>query len=268
MVRFYWQVTPETPPDLKERFIRHVVTDEQRTTHLLREVSLEWNRQEHILEIGCGTGAFLKAAATTYEAIGCDIAMRWLIVARKRLVEGGMPAKLICCCADYLPFRNGSFQTVVAISLLEHLPKEQSATVKECARVLRESGTLWAITTNRYSLAPEPHVNVWGVGYCPRRWMSHYVRWRKNLSYNKYRLLSGFELRRLLHTAGFADVSVSIPFFPEADVQRFGWLGRLALHATRMGNRLRFSRFLLLLVSPLVQVIAKKGHRNSSAKSS
>jgi hypothetical protein len=52
-------------------------------------------------------------------------------------------------------------------------------------------------TVNRFSLAREPHVYLWGVGFLPRRWQAPYVRWRRDASFENIGLLSYRELRRL-----------------------------------------------------------------------
>src|SRR5206468_4616791 len=104
------------PVDLRERFIRHLLTDEQRIKGYLDQLGAG----DMFLDVGCGAAALVKVAQTKFRtAIGCDVALRWLILARKRLQEAGLPVNLVCCCADYLPFSRGMFDTVTAVSLLE-----------------------------------------------------------------------------------------------------------------------------------------------------
>ena len=75
---------------------------------------------KRLLEIGCGTGPLLVAAKHRYrQVVGVDIAFRWLVVAKKRLDEAGMgDIPLICACAEALPFREDSFDNVVADSVI------------------------------------------------------------------------------------------------------------------------------------------------------
>src|SRR5262249_45592821 len=143
-------------------------------------------------------------------------AFRWLLIARRRLQEAGLPSNLVCCCADYLPFLEQFFDSVASVSLIEHVADAQ-AVIHEFGRVLKKNGNLFVRTTNRFSLAAEPHVRVWGVGFLPRRWMPAYVKWRSGLEYEKKRLLSCFEMRRFLREARLDPVAFSLPAITPAD---------------------------------------------------
>src|SRR5207253_3900557 len=142
------------------------------------------------------------------------------------LQEAGLAVNLVCCCADYLPFSRGRFDTVTAVSLLEHAG-DAPAILNECARVTKNGGRTFILTTNRFSIAPEPHVRVWGVGFLPRRWMPAYVKWRSGLAYEKKRLLSCFEIRRFFRKAGLPKLRFSLPAVTAADWQHLGTLERM-----------------------------------------
>jgi SAM-dependent methyltransferase len=259
LVRYYWEITPETPPDLKARFVRHVLSDERRVTSWLAHLPQQLSPGGSCLDLGCGTGSLLKVAAPRFgRVIGCDIAFRWLVVARKRLAEAGLPSNLVCCCADYLPFPAAAFQSIAAISVLEHLPARQEAALQECDRVLSEAGVLWVVSANRFSLTPEPHVQVWGVGFLPRRWMATYVGWRRRLTYDKFRLLSCLELRRVLRRSGLNEVALSSPPVSEADLEGRMTIARVAAALFNFVMRIPIVRALLLLFVPLIQVVARK----------
>ena len=106
LVEYYWQLTPDTPPDLARRYIRHALGGVERGRSSLDEIARLAQgppRDAPFLEVGCGTGGFLVAAATRdaerfERVVGIDIAMRWLVIARKRLEEAGVDAELACCC--------------------------------------------------------------------------------------------------------------------------------------------------------------------------
>jgi 2-polyprenyl-3-methyl-5-hydroxy-6-metoxy-1,4-benzoquinol methylase len=256
LLRFYWEhvSTPPTPITLRERFIRHVLSDEKRVESLEEQIG----RGAACLDVGCGAGALVSFATRRFPTVwGCDVAFRWLVLARKRLEESGLAANLVCCCADFLPFRHGPFDLVTAISLLEHVSSPQEVAL-ECGRVLKPNGRLFVFTTNRFSLAPEPHVRLWGVGFLPRRWMPAYVRWRRGLSYDKHRLLSCFDLRRIFRKAGYHSVAFSLPRVTSADWQNLNTVERAGARLFHALSKLPVVRWFLLLVSPVLQVVAAK----------
>ena len=256
LVRFYWQITPETPLDLKERFIRHALSDTARARELTTQISFAGDSGALWLDVGCGTAGV--SAARGPGVVGCDIAFRWLVVARRRLREAGAPVNLVCCCADALPFRDASFGVVSALSLVEHMPCAQAEAVKECSRVLAAGGKLFATTTNRYSLAGEPHVGLWGVGFLPRAAMAGYVRWRRKLDYGKLRLLGRSELRRLVNGAGLRAVDVGAAPVTSADTVGRSGLARTAAGIHNALRRIPVLGWLASLVAPLLQVTARK----------
>src|SRR6185312_15953022 len=91
-------------------------------------------RSGKILEVGCGTGGLLAAAARIgLDIEGTDIALRWLVVARRRLDDRGVSVPLVAASADRLPYADASFDAVVADSVLEHLDDPREA-VNEWAR--------------------------------------------------------------------------------------------------------------------------------------
>ena len=110
LVHYYWSLPtyPPTPADLRQRFTRHVLTDEQRIEGYQDKIG----QGASFLDVGCGTAALVKVAQQFFRfAVGCDVAFRWLLIARKRLREAGLSANLVCCCADYLPFSENVFDT-------------------------------------------------------------------------------------------------------------------------------------------------------------
>lgn len=261
LVRYYWSLptNPPTPPDLSERFIRHVLTDEQRIEGYRDKIG----HGESFLEVGCGTAALVEAAQQSFRfAVGCDVAFRWLLIARKRLQEAGLQPNLVCCCADYLPFAEGFFDSVASVSLLEHL-SEPAGAIGEMRRVTKPGGSIFVWTANRFSLAPEPHVRIWGIGFLPRRWMPAYVKWRRGMAYEKKRLLSSFELHRLLKGARLGPIRFALPVVTAADWANLGGLERAAAIVYRWLAKVPLFRWPLILVSPVIQAVAGAGPKSA-----
>lgn len=256
LVAYYWTLPtyPDTPPDLSRRFVQHVLTDEERIASY-RDLLGTGGR---LLDVGCGAGVLVRVAQRQFQtAVGVDVGFRWLIVARRGLEEAGCPAHLVCGCADHLPFADSTFDTVTSVALLEHLPSAPAA-LAEFARVQVPDGRVVVWTSNRFSLAPEPHVGVWGVGFLPRRWMPAYVRWRRGLAYEKKRLLSRFELARGFRAAGLRRWRFHLPAIAAADLERAGPLQRAAARAYGLVRRMPLVRSLVTVVFPALLAVARR----------
>ena len=102
----------------------------------------------------------------------------------------------MCAGAQSLPFPDGRFDLVVCVATIE-FTSHPGRVFSECARVLRPGGSLFVNTVNRFSLAVEPHVGLWGVGFLPRAWQAPYVRARGRGNFAGVNLLSHGELDRL-----------------------------------------------------------------------
>ncbi len=221
-VRIYWEITPSTSRPLAERFTQHVVGAAARANDWL-----EWiDRAEGPasggcwLDVGCGTADIVAAGAGRgLTIVGVDIALRWLVIAARRpeLEHRGM--QLVCANGEHLPFADESFVRVVSLGTLEHC-RDADRVIADSKRVLRRGGLLRVRTVNRYSLLPEPHVGVWGVGLVPRRWADDYVRRVSDQRYQHHRPLSARELARGFHRAGLSDVQVGAAAVLAADRAR------------------------------------------------
>ncbi len=257
-VRLYWKITPNVSEGLAERFIRHSFALVDKAVEDLKKIEeLSGGRlgTEAVLEIGCGTGGFLVAASRRFrQVVGYDIAFRWLIVARKRLEEAGLQIPLVCGCAEYMPFKQGAFDFVVAEDVIEHV-KDQEATLNECRRVANDNGIVFLSTPNRFSLTSEPHVRVWGVGFLPRSWMDPYVRAIKGVRYEQLRLVSLNELKRLLRKTSFHDYQIILPSIPEGELRHFSAFEKLQVSVYELVKRTPVLRLTLYLFGPFFHVL-------------
>jgi ubiquinone/menaquinone biosynthesis C-methylase UbiE len=92
------------------------------------------------LDLGCGTGRNLPLFAPGVRAVGLDPALDSLRRARRRAPG----VVLVCASAEALPFRDGTFDTVVCGLVLCSVP-DPARGLAEVRRVLREGGTLRAL---------------------------------------------------------------------------------------------------------------------------
>ena len=257
LLDLYFDLSPEVSPDQRARQIGHILTAPDRAAGWVE--ALGPNLPEGPwLDLGCGSGSFLAAIGRDRPLIGLDVAMRWLIVARKRLDEEGLgPIRLACGNAERMPFGDGTFAAVVAGDVIEHVA-DQSATLSESHRILLPGGRLFLASPNRFSLAPEPHVGVWGVGFLPRRWMIPYVRMVRRLDFRAIRTLSYAEWTQALRRSPFGGGSIRCPSLPAADLEGMVPLKR---QLATIYNRLARSgpgQGLMRAVGPLFHVVATR----------
>ena len=202
LLEHYWSFSDITPVALRPKFIRSVVLGEERARRMLQlledKIPEKTKIVRKVLEIGSGAGNFLALAAQRYEqVVGIDIAMRWLHVSRRRFMDMGLPTPpLVCCCAEFLPFADNSFDLIAASSTLEFV-RDQQKVLSECARTLSKDGTLYINSVNRYSIGRDPYSYLWGVGFLPRKWQVPYVHWRTGGAIYKTRTFSYREFNRL-----------------------------------------------------------------------
>ena len=251
MVRTYWAMTPATPAAQANRFVEHVMQAEARSREWVDSLPNVGRSDAPWLDIGTGTGDLsVVVAERRVGVVGIDIAMRWLVVARRRAELAGVSVDFVCCNAEHLPFADATFARATAVGTIEHL-SDAARAFKETRRVLRRGGDLHARTVNRYSAMPEPHVGVWGVGYVPRRFADRYVQWRSGQRYQHHRPLSSGELRRGFRSAGFRDVRVEAASMLETERARFAdrpWAANVYERARAMP----IARGALRAVSPIL----------------
>lgn len=265
LVRWYYEQTPVVTAAQAATFTAGLLAAPARA-----EATLEaWEgpapaqpRQARLLEVGCGTAPMLLAARARYaKVVGVDIAFRWLVVGRRRLLEAGAAGAvpLVCACAEALPFREGTVDTIAADAVIENV-READTMLAEAHRVLRAGGRLHLTTSNRFSLGPDPQTGIWAVGWRPARQVEAAVRRAGGIP-PKRTLLSAARLRRLLGAAGFASPRLALPSFPPAQRAQFPPLVRRLVGAYEVAARLPLSRHALFLVGPKLLAGAEKGAR-------
>ncbi len=250
------------PAWTEERAARYTHIVAEAPSHLLGDVT-SWLRpvfttSGDLVDLGCGAGGLLAAAAGTGRAmIGIDVSLAWLVVARAFVREQGGTTVLAAAFGEALPLADHAVTGVVSLDVIEHVAG-RDAYVAEIARVLAPGGCLALSTPNRFSLAAEPHVNVWGVGWLPRRWQRRYAEWRSGLSYRSIFLFSYPELVRTVCQSGELTCSVHAPLVPAASFA--GFTRRRALLA-RLYNRCvpaPFFQQVALCFGPFFRLVAYK----------
>jgi SAM-dependent methyltransferase len=246
----YWSMTPEVPATIAERYVVAAQDGPRRARRHLRQLRAT---RGTLLDVGCGTGGLLVAAAGAgYEPIGVDIALRWLVVAARALADRRLDIPLVAADGGSLPFPDDAFDVVTAVEVLEHAAR-QPAFLHGCLAATAAGGTTYLATANRYSVAPEPTVRLLGVGWLPRRYAARYVRARRDTGYDFVRPVSAAELRRMLGPRADVSVRAGVLPAPPADAR---WLRRRADSAYERIRRSRLGDLAMTRIGPYLEVRA------------
>ena len=89
-----------------------------------------------ILDVGCGTGAMSRKLAPYGDVVSADFSPLALSYSQRRGVT-----RLCASDAMRLPYRDGAYDLVVALDILEHVSDDQAA-LNEFQRVLKPGGVL------------------------------------------------------------------------------------------------------------------------------
>ena len=258
LIELYFSITPEVPPELASRYLEGMLVTSPARAQLDLEAlatSAPQTREARGLDIGCGSGPYLAALAERHDWVtGADIALRWLVIARRRLAEQGLHAELVCCCGEALPFADGSFDRVVVANAIEH-SRAPARLLEEVHRTLDAGGIGIISTPNRISPRRDPHFGIWGLGLMPRSIGMRIGRWLRGVSGAQIRLLDIFELHALLDEAGFRRVQRVVPDLPADPPDR----PSTAIRIYRSPREGAVTRWILHLVGPVLMAIVFKG---------
>lgn len=117
-----------------------------------------WRGHDHrdakIVDVACGSGAFLKDLRATFPRAalaGLDLSEAYLAKARKRAGVGGVKAK-----AETLPFADSSLDAVTCVYLFHELPpRVRPVVAASLARALKPGGVLVFVDSVQPTDTPE-----------------------------------------------------------------------------------------------------------------
>ncbi len=102
-----------------------------------------------VLDVGCGTGRWMEELQPVGIIDGCDMSADALRFCQER----DLP-RLAQASATALPYRDGSYDVVTALGLIEHIADDERM-LAEAYRVLSPGGTLLLLTSGHPSLWSE-----------------------------------------------------------------------------------------------------------------
>lgn len=249
---FYYGLRPEASIELYALHEAHFRAEAIRAARAVSELE-----RGPLLDLGCGAGQYLLAAArAAVRPVGVDASLCQLILARRLLADEGLSADLALADAEALPFQGEVFQAVIAADIIEHVGDPQRLLI-EAARVMAPGSVLRLTTPNRFSLTPEPHVGLWGVGWLPRGIAVSYVRVRTGIDYRSIRLLSLRALRRSLES-DFAGVEIRLPELTAPEQAAFPPLKRTLAWTYGALSQISLLRPILLRMTPYFEATCRK----------
>ena len=110
---------------------------------------------ESILDIGCGTGRFLRSLPESWQKVGLE--KRPDVVEIARLLAYGR-TQIYDGIAEALPFESSKFDIVTSFQIIEHV-KEPDLAISEMFRVTKPGGVVYGELQNKW-YPRESHINL------------------------------------------------------------------------------------------------------------
>jgi len=130
-----------------------------------------------LIDVGCGWGRDLLHLSTLAdEVIGVDVSTYSLLLTRKLLQEQGVSnVTLLLAEGQSLPLRSKCIDGINSSATIEHFPVPGDF-LRECSRCMRNPGWVFLYYPNRFSLLPETHSGIWGLGFWSEKRQKKIVR--------------------------------------------------------------------------------------------
>lgn len=259
VVAHYYAITDDVPAELATRYTAYIRNAPERARAILADLAPDPN-VDTLIDLGCGTGGLLAAAqGHCRTVVGLDIALRWLILARKRLEEIGLRAQLVCADVEAPPFPEASFSHAVAADLIEHV-YDPARALGAIRGLLRPGGTLWLSAINRYCPGPHPSTGVWGIGWMPPAWRGAVLRRLRGVdSLRHTHLVSPRGIAGLSRGEGFEVLSVRPRRVDAAlELGRRSRVDRAVLAGYRRACERPWLRPALLYVGPAFEMVCRR----------
>ncbi|GMQ88733.1 MAG: hypothetical protein BMS9Abin09_0167 [Gammaproteobacteria bacterium] len=258
LVVYYYSITDDVPAELAVRYQAYIRNAPEQAVVTIDGLSPDPAR-DVLLDLGCGAGGMLVAAEGRYkQVIGVDIALRWLVICKKRLEEQGVTAALVCADAESLPFRGGEITHLVAGDLVEHVYDPGHA-MASFSRQLAPGGKLWLSATNRYCIGPHPLTRIWGIGFFPRALRTAILKKIRGVDSLRYiNLVSPGYVRQLCLNHGLRKLDSGPRKVQIVDITSYPLQDRVLISLYQGMLKLPLLRRLLLYIGPAFEMTFAK----------
>ena len=156
-IRSFWDSQPcgtthiNLPPQSREYFVEFDKFFEAFYPYYLPFLNLEAMRGKRVMEIGLGSGFSLhRIAEVAKDAYGLDLSGNTIELNQARDRHFNLGLNLINASATKIPLADNSFDFVVSVGCLHHIPEIANA-VDEIHRVLKPGGVFKGMVYNRHS---------------------------------------------------------------------------------------------------------------------
>jgi SAM-dependent methyltransferase len=138
-----------------------------------------------VLEVGCSFGHMTEYLAEQPEVATIttfDVDPHFVEIVRTKVEEMHLDkVREVALLSDEgtrrLPWRDGAFDLVLAVGIIEHLPRDRRTLVDEYYRVLAPGGHIAILDTPNRWFPMETHsIRLPGVQWLPPRWAYRYAR--------------------------------------------------------------------------------------------
>lgn len=163
--------------------------------------NLDISGKEKILDLGCGRGFYLKTLLELWPDLklyGVDQNKKYLDIAKRVL---STKVNLTRSSATKLPFKDESFERVIASEVLEHIKNDKKA-ISEISRILKPGGRVIITVPNKnYPFFWDP-IN-WTFEIFFNKHIPKNIWWLAGIWADHFRLYSVKGLKNKLKEVGF-----------------------------------------------------------------
>ena len=258
LVAYYYTITDDVPPELASRYQAYIHSAPDQARSTVAKLNPD-PKCDILLDLGCGAGGLLVTASGCFkQVVGLDIALRWLIICKKRLDELGENALLVCADIEHPPFNDGEYSHVVAADLIEHVHNTKTA-IEQCWKQLEPGGHFWLSATNRYCIGPHPLTRIWGIGFLQQAARSAIlIKIRGVDSLRFTNLVSPAAIKKLCQQTGFHLLEVLPRQLSIDNIAKYPRHDRILIRCYTFMLRFSLFRGLLVYAGPAFQISCKK----------